>query len=99
MWSLMIAGLVVCYRLAGFEFKLKTLSLFWEQFFKSMPIAIFAALVMSALLKNGSSLNVKLIALLCAGVIAKATRQVGLGVLVGLGILWLLTHLTQNLTP
>jgi branched-subunit amino acid transport protein len=87
-----IATLIVLCRLSGFVLPRGT-SPFWNQGLRFVPLSIFTALVISALYKDSRALDIKLIALLIAGVMMWRTRRFGLSVMVGLGILWVLMRL------
>ncbi|MBX3085631.1 MAG: AzlD domain-containing protein [Anaerolineae bacterium] len=77
-------------RAAGFTLGDVHLTAFWERFFRFMPLAVFATLFTSGLVHAPALQIGHGIALLVAGVVMWRTRQVGLSVLVGLVMLWLL---------
>jgi branched-subunit amino acid transport protein len=78
------------YRFAGFAIKIPGGSVFGEQFLRLMPISVFAALVVSSLYKDSGSLSAKLLVLVITSGVARLTKQVGLSVVLGLIILWIL---------
>ncbi len=91
-WIIVGAALLVyiC-RASGFVLNLKAASPVWERFLHFVPIAIFSVLVVSAMTKQVEMLDFKLVALAFAGFIIWRTRQFGLAVIAGIGVLWVLT--------
>lgn len=55
-----------------------------------VPVAVFAALTVSPLLKNADFMPAKLVALFIAGAVVWRTRQLGVAVVVGFVVLKLL---------
>lgn len=90
---LLMAALIYLCRLSGFMLPSGT-SPFWTQGLRFIPLSIFTALVISALYKDSHAINIKLIALLVAGLVMVRTRQFGLSVLTGLALLWFLMRLS-----
>ncbi len=77
-------------RFMGFTLKIPQASSFWTRFLHYIPIAIFAALVVSALYKDPNFLSSKLIAFAAAALVIGRTKHFGLSIVVGLCVLWLL---------
>jgi len=89
----MIAVAAVCLYLcrgSGFALNLKSASPTWEAFLHFVPIAVFSALMLLALVRAPEFLNFKLLTLAFAGGVVWRTRQFGLAVIGGLGVLWIL---------
>jgi branched-subunit amino acid transport protein len=88
--ALTLAAAVIIYlcRWSGFALNPASASPFWSAFLRYVPIAIFTALVVTPLTKNTGTLGPQVAALATAGLVARRTRQPGLSVLVGLGVLW-----------
>jgi branched-subunit amino acid transport protein len=87
--ALTLAAAVILYlcRWSGFALN-PAASPFWAAFLRFVPIAIFTALVVTPLAKHTGVPGAQLAALAAAGVVVRRTRQPGLSVLVGLGVLW-----------
>ena len=88
---LAVALVVYVCRLSGFLVGNIRLTGYWERFFWLLPSAVFAALVMTSLLRIQALHAGQALALVSAGMVAWRTRQVGLSVLVGLATLWAMT--------
>ncbi len=84
------AALIYTCRWAGFALAVPRTLPFGEPFLRRVPAALFTALIISSLFKEGDLLVMKWISLAVAGGVAWYTRQLGLSVLVGLAILWML---------
>src|SRR5262245_31155965 len=88
-----ITAITFLWRFTGLSVSLSSPSPFWAQFLRFMPISIFAALTVSAMFKDASLMNPKLLALAISGVIAWKSRQMGLSILCGLLVLWIFVWL------
>ncbi len=90
---LVIAGMVVVTygpRLAGVLLGDVAVPPFWERFLRFVPIAVFAALVAPALPGQQGEWAVRLAAAVIAAIAIWRTRQLWIGVLVGMIAFWLL---------
>ena len=92
----LIAGataIVYLCRLSGFTLTRFTASTTLAKFLHYIPIAIFSALLVPPIIKEPASLGSKLATLAVAGLVMRQTRQISLGIIVGLTLFWFLTWL------
>ena len=68
---------------------------FWLQVVELVPLAVFAALFGSALSAPHGDWTIRLVAAVCAGLAVCRVRQLWIGILVGMGVLWLLRYLSS----
>ena len=90
----LIATAVIIYlcRYSGFTLTRLAASTRLARFLHFVPIAIFSALIVPSLTIESPLLGRKLIALIVAGAVIWRTRHFGLGIIVGLGLFWLLAN-------
>lgn len=90
----LIATAVLIYlcRLGGFTLTWPATSTRLARFLHFVPIAIFSALIVPSLINDPDLLGRKVIALALAGLIIRRTSHFGLGVIIGLGLFWLLAN-------
>lgn len=88
-----VAALLYGCRFAGFAVSKRPLSPAQEAYLQLAPIAIFAALVVSAFAKNSDLLAAKLAALAIAALVRTQTRHFGLTLAAGFGVYILLRQL------
>jgi branched-subunit amino acid transport protein len=88
----LIATAVIIYlcRYSGFTLTRLAASTRLARFLHFVPIAIFSALIVPSLISDPDLLERKVIALALAGVVIRRTQHFGLGIIVGLGLFWLL---------
>jgi branched-subunit amino acid transport protein len=88
----LIATAVIIYlcRYSGFTLTWLAASTRLARFLHFVPIAIFSALIVPSLISDPDLLERKVIALALAGVVIRRTQHFGLGIIVGLGLFWLL---------
>jgi branched-subunit amino acid transport protein len=86
-----MAALIYACRLAGFLIPNPRLTPYWGRVFHLLPIAVFATLVTSGLARVPTLQLGHLLTFVIAGLITWRTRQIGLSVLVGLVLLWVLS--------
>lgn len=93
-YLLLTAAAVLVYlcRLSGFVLHIKQSSPALERFLSFVPLAVFSALVVPSLAREPELLGLKLLALATAGVVMRLSKQLGLGILVGLGLFLLLVY-------
>jgi branched-subunit amino acid transport protein len=92
LFLLTATAVIYVVRISGFMLKTTTISPFWVQFLRFVPIAVFTAFVVSALYHDTSFLSGKMIAFAIAGVSLWRTKQFGLSVIIGLAIMFLLSR-------
>jgi branched-subunit amino acid transport protein len=85
---MLLAVTIFLCRFAGFTLKFSHPSPFWTQFLRFVPISLFAAIATSSFAKESNFLSARLIALAAAGGVMWRTKHFGLGILVGLAVLW-----------
>ena len=90
----LIATAVLIYlcRYSGFTLTWLAASTRLARFLHFVPIAIFSALIVPSLISDPDLLERKVIALALAGIVIRRTRHFGLGIIVGLGLFWLLAN-------
>jgi branched-subunit amino acid transport protein len=90
----LIATAVLIYlcRFSGFTLTWLAASTRLARFLHFVPIAIFSALIVPSISSEPAFLGRKVIALIAAGVVIRRTRHFGLGIIVGLGLFWLLAN-------
>jgi branched-subunit amino acid transport protein len=89
--SLLIAIVVYSCRLSGFVISSPETTGYWQAYLQFLPTAIFSAFIVPTMLGTPDMFTIKLMALGIAGGIMWRTRRFGLSILIGLGVLWLLT--------
>lgn len=99
--GLLLATAVLIYlcRLSGFGLTCLAASTSLARFLHFVPIAIFSALIVPSLTNQPALLVHKVIALTAAGAVIRRTGHFGLGILVGLGLFWLLANVGQFSAP
>ncbi len=83
------AAVIFSVRFAGFLPQNKTLSPFWERFFRYVPLGTFTALVVPAYTKANGNLLPELLATGVAAVSVRASKQMWVGILTGMLTFWL----------
>ncbi len=81
-------------RAAGLLLTDVRLSPFWLAFLRFVPVSVFAALVTPSLAGGRGEGVERVVAAVLAGVLMWRTRQLWLGLLVGMGVFWGLRLLT-----
>ena len=91
---ILIATAVLIYlcRYSGFTLARLAVSTRLAQFLHFVPIAIFSALIVPSIISEPTLLGRKVIALALAGAVLRRTQHFGLGIIVGLGLFWLLAN-------
>lgn len=87
---LLLGAVIYLCRLSGFVVALPTSAPWIQDALRFVPVAVFAALVVPSLTTEPEIAPAKLLALLAAGTLYLRTRNLGLSLLVGLIVLWLL---------
>ena len=77
-------------RVSGFILSERQISLKWREILRFMPIAVFSALTVLALVRDPDGLIAKSAALLAAGAVFWRTRRFSVSALAGMGTLWML---------
>src|SRR5262245_3915066 len=85
-----MAAVTYAIRLGGFSLGKIGLSPFWLRVLHCIPLAVFAAVIVSALPGQRGEWAPRLIAAACAGLVLWRSRQLWAGIVVGLGLLWLM---------
>ncbi|MFC1936436.1 AzlD domain-containing protein [Chloroflexota bacterium] len=87
-----LSVLVYLVRLAGFCLPAGVkVSGFWSDFLNMIPKAAFSTLLVSSFTSTGEEGWIKFCGLGVAGMVALLTKQLGVSILCGLLIVWLLT--------
>lgn len=81
----------VC-RLAGFIVNISRPFPQSETFLHYLPISVLCALTASSLLHEPASIGVKGIAFIASGIVVWKMQRMGLAILIGLAIFWLLRY-------
>ncbi len=79
-------------RLAGFTVNVSELFPQSETFLHYLPICVLSALIVSSILDEPASIGVKGIAFIGSGIVVWKMQRMGLAILIGLAIFWLLTE-------
>lgn len=87
---LAMAALTYCSRLVGLALMGMVVPAFWLRFLRFVPIAVFAALVVPALPGNQGEWPVRFLAAALAAFATWHTRQLWVGIGVGMAAFWLL---------
>jgi|FLYN01.1.fsa_nt_gi branched-subunit amino acid transport protein len=87
-----LALVVYLCRWSGFELQAVRESLFWERFLRFAPISIMTALVVSSLYQETGLVGNRVVALALAGMVVWRTRKMGLSIVAGFVVLWLLSQ-------
>lgn len=91
---LIAATAVVVYvcRLSGFVLAPLAFPSRTARFLRYVPIAVFSALLSPSLTGDLTHLPLKLTALAAAGLVVRRNGHIGLAVVVGMGVFWLLVR-------
>ena len=90
-----MAALLYTLRWSGLAGARLRLPAFWLQVVQLVPPAVFAALFGSGLSATRGDWTLRLVAALCAGLAVWRVRQLWVGILVGMAVLWLLSYLSS----
>jgi branched-subunit amino acid transport protein len=77
-------------RLMGFILSGKQVSAFWLKFFRFIPITVFAAIIVPALPGSANEGWIRLVATILAGLVVWRFKRLWIGIVVGMGVFWLL---------
>lgn len=91
--TLVILGMaVITYatRFVGLRLTHLELAPFWLAFLRFVPISVFAALVVPSVVTASEDAGVRVLAAVVAGLAMWRTKQLWPGLLIGMGLFWLL---------
>ncbi|WP_110885511.1 AzlD domain-containing protein [Deinococcus yavapaiensis] len=91
--TLVILGMaVITYgtRFVGLRLMNLELTPFWLAFLRFVPISVFAALVVPSVAASSADVGARLLAAVGAGLVMWRTKQLWLGLLLGMSLFWLL---------